>query len=363
MLSYATASNRFDKLLLKSDVFVDKSLFIKEFLESQEEVTLITRPRRWGKSLNMDMLKRFLNIEVDDQGKPLPQEQSLNRKLFVGGEVVIGSKTGKVKQLFPLKIAQQCPDLINDYQGQYPVISIGFKDVKGSSYQAIEAGVKTQIIDLYTEGSYLYPCIRSVRTTLEGAQKEQLRRYIDGEFNEEDIKNSLRFLGKLLYKHFKKPVYVLIDEYDAPINDAYVKCKDRPEEFQKILELFQNLLGATLKSNPHLEQSLVTGILRIAKSNLFSDLNNMREYTLLDKRFSTSYGFTQQEVDELLDKVPISTPVEKIQHWYNGYTFGGQVCYNSWSVMCCLSSEGSLDRYWIDSGGTKLLDSVLGRVS
>ncbi len=202
-----TGTDRFDKLLLESDLFVDKSLFIKEFLERGNEVSLITRPRRWGKSLNMDMLKRFLTIEVDDQGKPLPQEQSLNRKLFVGGEVVIRPKTGKVKQLFPLKIAQQCPDLISDYQGEYPVISIGFKDVKGSSYQAIEAGVKTQIIDLYTEGSYLYPCIQAVRTTLEGAQKEQLRRYIDGEFNEEDIKNSLRFLSKLLYKHFKKPVY------------------------------------------------------------------------------------------------------------------------------------------------------------
>ncbi|MEO1219372.1 MAG: AAA family ATPase, partial [Bacteroidota bacterium] len=182
-----TGTDRFDKLLLKSDVFVDKSLFIKEFLESQEEVTLITRPRRWGKSLNMDMLKRFLNIEVDDQGKPLPQEQSLNHKLFVGGRVELEEE--ETKLLNPLKITDYSK--LMKRQGKYPVISIGFKDVKGSSYQAIEAGVKTQIIDLYTEGSYLYPCIRAVRTTLEGAQKEQLRRYIDGAFDEEDIKNSL----------------------------------------------------------------------------------------------------------------------------------------------------------------------------
>ena len=131
-------TDSFAKLLLKSNVFVDKSMFIKEFLEeSGGDVVLITRPRRWGKSLNMDMLRCFLTIEVDEQGTPLPQDRSLNRKLFVGGEVVIAPQTGKVKQLAPLKIAQQRPDLVTEYQGQYPVISLGLKDVKGSSYQEI----------------------------------------------------------------------------------------------------------------------------------------------------------------------------------------------------------------------------------
>ena len=120
-------------------MFVDKSMFIKEFLKARSgEVVLITRPRRWGKSLNMDMLKRFLAIEVDEQGAPLPQEESLNHKLFVGGEVLIKPHTGKVKQLAPLKIAQQCPELVTEYQGQYPVISLGLKDVTGSDYQEIE---------------------------------------------------------------------------------------------------------------------------------------------------------------------------------------------------------------------------------
>ncbi|MEO1301455.1 MAG: AAA family ATPase, partial [Bacteroidota bacterium] len=167
------------------------------------------------------------------------------------------------------------------------------------------------------------------------------------------------FLSELLYAHFGKPVYILIDEYDAPINEAYVECKDKPEEFSKVVKLFQYLLGATLKSNPHLKKGLVTGILRIAKSNLFSDLNNMREYTLLDKGFTTSYGFTQQEVDELLNKVPMTIPPDEIRNWYNGYTFGDQVVYNPWSIMCCLETGGVLGCYWIDSGGTKLIDSVL----
>ena len=150
-------TSKFDDLLLSGNIFVDKSMFIKEFLEaSSGKVVLITRPRRWGKSLNMDMLQRFLSIEVDEQGAPIPQEESLNRKLFVGGEVVIGPRTGKVKQLAPLKIAQQCPDIVTEYQGQYPVISLGLKDVTGSSYQEIEEWPqKRKSPELYDQYVYL----------------------------------------------------------------------------------------------------------------------------------------------------------------------------------------------------------------
>ncbi|MEM7383137.1 MAG: AAA family ATPase [Bacteroidota bacterium] len=210
-------TDSFADLLLSSNVFVDKSMFIQEFLEeSGGKVILLARPRRWGKSLNMDMLRCFLTIEVDDQGVPIPQEQSLNHKLFAGGEVVIGSQTGKVKQLAPLKIAQQCPDLISDYQGQYPVISLGLKDVRGSSYQEIEEGVKKQITQLYIEHRYLKQYAQAEASLLEDSQKEQLQRYFKDTLSQKDLKDSLRFLSELLYKHFGKPVYVLIDEYDTP---------------------------------------------------------------------------------------------------------------------------------------------------
>ena len=353
-------TDSFADLLLASNVFVDKSLFIQEFLEdSGGKVVLVTRPRRWGKSLNMDMLRCFLSIEVDERGVPLPQEQCLNHKLFAGGEVVIGPQTGRIKQLAPLKIAQQCPELVKDYQGQYPVISLGFKDVKGSSYEQIEEGIKNQIIELYTEHRYLKQYIQAEASLLEDSQKEKLQHYFKGTLSQKDLKDSLRFLSKLLYSHFGQPVYVLIDEYDTPINSAYLTFKDSPGEFEQVLQLFRGLFGATFKSNPYLEQGLITGILRVAKANLFSDLNNVREYTLLDKRFAPSYGFTQPEVDELLDKVSLITDREEIQNWYNGYTFGGEVIYNPWSIMCCLSSNGELDHYWLDSGGTALVDEVL----
>ncbi|MEO1301180.1 MAG: AAA family ATPase, partial [Bacteroidota bacterium] len=246
------------------------------------------------------------------------------------------------------------------YQGQYPIISLGFKDVKGSSYQEMEATTKEKIADLYQEHRYLEPYMRDDGPDLLGtSDKKRLQRYFEGDFRKEDIKSSLYFLSKLLEKHFNKPVYILIDEYDTPINSAYLRFQDKPGEFEKVLELFRDLFGTTLKDNPHLEQGLITGILRIAKANLFSDLNNVREYTLLDEKFSTCYGFTQQEVDELLGKVSITTTSGEIRHWYNGYTFGNQVLYNPWSIMCCLSNAGKLDHYWLDSGGTNLIDSVL----
>ena len=357
-------TDSFAELLLTNNVFVDKSMFIKEFLEeSGDKVVLITRPRRWGKSLNMDMLRCFLSIEVDAQGVPLPQEESLNRKLFVGGEVVIGPRTGKVKQLAPLKIAQQCPDIVTEYQGQYPVISLGLKNVTGSSYQKIEDKLKKYIGKLYDQHVYLQD-----QAWLTNNQRNQLARYLNGQILATDLEESLQFLSELLCTHFGKPVYILIDEYDAPINHAYrefgattkegekTKKGERSEEFEKVLQLFRSLLGAALKSNPYLEQGFLTGILRIAKASLLSELNNLREYTLLDQRFITSYGFREQEVEELLDKVPTVTDRAGIRHWYNGYHFRGETLYNPFSIMCCLSNKGELAPYWLESGGTGLID-------
>ena len=352
-------TDSFDDLLLSGNIFVDKSMFIKEFLEaSSGKVVLITRPRRWGKSLNMDMLKRFLSIEVDEQGAPIPQEESLNRKLFVGGEVKLD--LGDTKLLKPLKISHDPASM--KYQGKFPVISLGLKEVTGSSYQKIENGVRDQILELYTEYSYLKQYSQAEASLLEDSQKEKLQRYFKGSISQEDLKDSLRFLSKLLYKHFGKPVYILIDEYDAPINHAYrefgekTKKEERSEEFEKVLQLFRSLLGAALKSNPYLAQGFLTGILRIAKASLLSELNNMREYTLLDKRFITSYGFLEQEVEQLLDQAQIATNREEIRRWYNGYHFRGQTLYNPFSIMCCISTEGECAPYWLESGGTSLID-------
>ncbi|BFD46153.1 MAG: AAA family ATPase [Rickettsia endosymbiont of Sergentomyia squamirostris] len=345
----------FKSLLFNSDIFVDKSLLVKEIIEDSGSVILITRPRRWGKSLNMDMIKKFFEIEVDERGKPLPQEKRVNHKLFTGGIVDLGFDENK--ELQPLKIADVVRSMKR--QGQFPVISISFKDVKGSNYQDVESGIKNQVTKLFGKHRYLKHYIAKDTNLLDDVQKEKLNRYFTGKFDKEYLKDSLGFLSELLYKHFNQKVYILIDEYDTPINSAYIKFSDKSKEFEQVLELFRGMFGSSLKGNTCVEKGVITGILRVAKANLFSDLNNVSEYTLLDKKFAKFYGFTQTEVDELLTKVPTKTNSEEIKNWYNGYTFGDEVIYNPWSIMQCLARNGKLDHYWLDSGGTGLVDKTL----
>ncbi|MDN3030696.1 MAG: AAA family ATPase [Candidatus Tisiphia sp.] len=348
-------TDEFYDLLINSDVFVDKSLMIKELLEDSGKVILITRPRRWGKSLNMNMLQKFFEIEVDERGMPLPEEDRVNSKLFTGGTVDLGFD--ETKELKSLKIVHDASSMKR--QGQFPVISINFKDVKGSNYQEIENGIKNQVTNLFTNHRYLKRYITTDEKLLDEAQKEKLNRYFTGKLDKEDLKDSLRILSEVLYKHFGQKVYILIDEYDTPINSSYIEFGDKLKEFDDVLKIFRGMFGSSLKTNPYLEKGVITGILRVAKANLFSDLNNVREYTLLDEKFAEFYGFTQAEVDELLTKVPLDTSPGKIKAWYNGYSFGGEVIYNPWSIMLCLDTRGKLDHYWLDSGGTGLVDKAL----
>ncbi|MDD9335740.1 MAG: AAA family ATPase, partial [Rickettsiaceae bacterium] len=345
----------FKSLLFNSDIFVDKSLLVKEIIEDSGSVVLITRPRRWGKSLNMDMIKKFFEIEVDERGKPLPQEKRVNHKLFTGGIVDLGFDENK--ELQPLKIADVVRSMKR--QGQFPVISISFKDVKGSNYQDVESGIKNQVTKLFGKHRYLKHYIAEDTNLLDDVQNEKLNRYFTGKFDKEYLKDSLGFLSELLYKCFNQKVYILIDEYDTPINSSYIKFGDKSQELEQVLELFRGIFGSSLKGNTCVEKGVITGILRIAKANLFSDLNNVTEYTLLDDDFSKFYGFTQEEVDELLTKVPTETNPEEIKYWYNGYTFGGEIIYNPWSIMQCLAHKGKLDHYWLDTGGTGIIDKAL----
>ncbi|MEL6413272.1 MAG: AAA family ATPase, partial [Bacteroidota bacterium] len=253
-----TGTDDFADLLLESNVWVDKSLFIKEFLEDSGKVTLITRPRRWGKSLNLDMLRRFLSLEIDAKGYPLPKEECFNDKLFAGGEVV--RETGERKQLAPLKIAQH-QHLMATYQGRYPVICLGLKNVKGSSYQAIFLQIKKELSTLFKTHSYLLASHRVAED-----EKLLLKRYMREEGSVVDVTRSIGFLSELMHKHFQKPVYVLVDEYDTPINHAYLKLLVSSSAFDDVLDLFRQFFGATFKTNPYLAKGLITGILRIAKA-------------------------------------------------------------------------------------------------
>ena len=270
----------------------------------------------------------------------------------------LGLASGKKKLLKPLKISEY-QYLILDYQNQFPVIFITFKSVEGSSYHDIEQGVKSQLRKLFQSHRYL-----ANSDKLASDERADFNHYLFEEVTLDNIKNSLAILSHLLYKHYKKKPWVLIDEYDTPINSAYRHFGTNETEFQNVLDIFRGIMKSTFKRETGdqelpVERGVITGILRIAKAELFSGLNNVKEYSLLDKKFAGSYGFSQTEVDELLTKVPLTTSPAEIKEWYNGYNFGGEVIYNPGSIMMCLSSEGKLDYYWVDSGGIGWVYNVL----
>ena len=226
------------------------------------------------------MLKYFFELETNFKGEILPLNEQSNNKLFTD-----------------LKISTDQNSMAE--QGQYPVIFFSLKNTSGNDYQEIENNVIKKVQDAYKLHDYLIDS-----NQLNSFDKQKLQNYYQGKIKKVDLQFGLHFLSELLYKHFKKKAILLIDEYDETINHAYVQFGHRSQEFGKVLHLTREILSAALKDNSYLEKSVLTGILRIAKSNLFSGLNNLKEYNLLDERFTEFYGFTQKEVNELLTKIP-----------------------------------------------------------
>ena len=344
----------FFKDLRVEDGFIDKSLMIKEVIEEGNKVTLVTRPRRWGKSSNIDMLKTFIEIEVDEQGKPLVEQ--INRKFFTGGTVIIDETN--TKELKPLKIADH-PEILYKL-GQRPVINVNFKDVGYSNYQDVEEGLKTSFAKMFGPHEYL---LKS--TKLRSIQQKLVEKYLDADITTQQVKDAMGFLSHCLYRHFDKNVWILIDEYDSAINRSYLRFGSGKENhhqfsenFVNVLGLFRGIMGSALKTNPYLEKAFITGIFRIAKVDLFSSVSNIVERNLLDPEFSQYYGFSQEEVDYLLDLCQIPLEQRKIvEEWYNGYSYGG---YNPWSIMRYLSSESvEPQNYWQESGGFGVLEELL----
>ena len=350
-------SDDFKKLVIKNS-YVDKSLFVKDIIEDSHDVILITRPRRWGKSSNMSLLQTFLDLEVDKAGTPLPEGQKTNPVYFTGGEVV--DNFGRV-QLPPLQVASHAETM--QHLGQYPVIMTNFKDLGGDCYAKIVAGFKIKLRKTFDQHTYLLASSQLTET-----EKATFNRYLATDITEEEIEDSLSYLMACLYKHFNQKVWLLIDEYDSALHEAYTTFGNYgansyqfSAEFEKVLKLFRKLLGAVLKSDKHLERGVVTGISRIAKANLFSTLNNFTEYGVLDKKFAPYYGFTQAEVDMLCQQQQISEELQQeIKEWYNGYSYGGLELYNPWSIARCLFDDAhELKNYWEESGSFGFLTKIM----
>ena len=330
----------------QSAIFVDKTLFIEAIVNSQK-VNLITRPRRWGKTLNMSMLQYFFNIPVQEDGSVDDEERIKRQILF--SKMKIGA----------------CPDILAEYQGQYPAIFVCFKDIKGLTYEEIETGIRNLIHKLYVSHRYL---LHSPK--IDDIQKEDFRKFITKQFDLSELKDSLFTLSEMLFLHFGKKVILLIDEYDTPMNDWYAKQLARDGNFsdeddlylQKILLLFGGIFSKALKGNDYLEKGVVTGILRVAKANLFSGLNNLGEDSILDKKYAAHFGFTETEVNGLLQETGLDQSPqvsEGMKSWYNGYNIGGITIYNPWSIMNCLNNEGELKAYWVGTESTALIENAL----
>ena len=309
----------FKKIIDGNYYYFDKTELIKSIIGEPGEVKLFTRPRRFGKTLNMSMIKYFFDIENKDK----------NKKLFEN-----------------LKISE------NEYfekQGTAPVISISFRNYDESSWENGFEMIKNTISDLYDEFEF-------VKENLSARKKEKYDSILFNRATEATWKLSLLDLTKYLYEYYGQKVVVLIDEYDQPIIDSYVKGY-----YQEAISFFKTFYGVVLKDNNYLEMGIMTGILRVAKENIFSGLNNLRVHTILDNRFTEYFGITESEVEQALKDFDLEFELKDVQRWYNGYLFGDIKVYNPWSIINFLNDE-KLKPYWVNTSGNELIKLYLKKL-
>ena len=304
-------------------LFVDKTLLIKEFLDNRNiKVSLITRPRRFGKTLNLSMLHHFFAEKV----KSYP-----TKDLFNGLKI---SHAGKGYMA---------------HQGQYPVIFLTFKELKAKTYQGMLSDLQRLMSRTYNRHNEL---LNSAYLTAE--QKSDFKKITSCQADEPHVKVALFNLTEYLYAHYKKEVIVLIDEYDTPIQTGYTK-----DYYEDAVEIIRGLLSACLKTNDYLERALLTGITRISKESLFSGLNNLSVYSLLDDEYTEHFGFTEAEVSTLAHEMGYQNKLDEMKAWYNGYEIGKTILYNPWSINNCLSKKGHIKNYWINTSGNELIKKLL----
>ena len=313
----------FKKIIQDNHYFVDKSLIIKEFVENGADVILTPRPRRFGKTLNMSMIKHFFDIENKEE----------NKNLFKG-----------------LKIENEKE--IMKMQGRYPVIFLSFKDQKHFNFNNLEESISILISHLFRDYEYLLDSEK-----LSELDKKELKRYMAKEASVIEYSGGLNVLMKFMYKHYNEKIIVLIDEYDVPLQEAFIRGY-----YEEALVLVRNILTAALKDNVYLEKALVTGILRVAKESIFSGLNNLEVNTILGLNFNDKFGFEEEEVKDLLQYYDLECKMDEVKNWYNGYMFGGKVIYNPWSVLNYIkNNEQGFMPYWINSSGNELIKRLLSR--
>ncbi|PWU05215.1 MAG: AAA family ATPase [Verrucomicrobia bacterium] len=316
------------KELIEGDyLFADKSLLIKDIIEDGSKVILFPRPRRFGKTLNLSMLYYFLR-----------RNHSNETNLFDG-----------------LKISED-KEFCQKHQQQYPVIFITFKDIKKSNYADAYRDIVALIQELYATHRYLLE-----GDVLHPDEKLRFNALLNKQADSSDVESAIAKLSQYMEKKFNKTPIILIDEYDTPIQEAYLRENYQGEAgyYQKMIDLMRSIFGRALKDNKSLGKAIITGITRIAQESLFSGLNNLSVFTLLREKFGQYFGFTEEEVKYLIEKSKKTVPLSGVKEWYNGYQVGKFILYNPWSIINCLDQNGVLQPYWKNTSSNDLVAELL----
>lgn len=307
----------FEKIITRNVFYVDKTLFIKEWWESMDDVTLITRPRRFGKTLTMSMVEHFFSIEYADS------------KLFEN-----------------TNIWKDCA--CRALQGTYPVISLSFADIKEVSYEQARKKICESIIDIYNKYAFL-----AGDDTL-GEKEKTYYNALSSDSDDAAITISLRRMSEYLYRRYRKKAIILLDEYDTPMQEAYVNGY-----WEKLAAFTRSLFNATFKGNPYLERAIMTGITRVSRESIFSDLNNLEIITTTSDKYEECFGFTEKEVFSALDEYCLSDKKEEVKDWYDGFIFGHKAdIYNPWSIINFLDKQ-QFSPYWANTSSNSLAGKLI----
>ena len=312
----AIGESDFKSIIERNDYYFDKTSWIEELIKDSARIKLFTRPRRFGKTLNMTTLKYFFSMRNAEE----------NKKLFEGLDI---SKSEYFK-----------------YQGQYPVLFLSLKDVKQSTWENCFDMIRGIVRDLYLD-------YEEVKENLDEIRLDDYRRILLSE-KPKDYKKSLKFLCECIYKHYGKKAILLIDEYDTPLVAANMY-----EYFEgEARDFFRDFYSTVLKDNEYLEMAVLTGIVRVAKENIFSGLNNLEVYDILNPEYPSYFGLTQKEIESALKYYEVDFEIDKVRDWYDGYKFGGIEIYNPWSITKYLKYK-ELGAYWVNTSDNLLIYDTL----
>ena len=318
----AIGKQSFEIIREKNCFYIDKTDFIRQWWESEDDVTLIARPRRFGKTLNMDMLNCFFSNKYEGRSD-----------LFEGLSVWEDEEYGEKYRAI---------------QGKYPVIFLSFASVKGAAYDEVYEKIKIALLQVYNKFSFLK------ESSILTPQDRQLLAMIDEDMNEAAAASSLNILSDVLSRYYGRKVIILLDEYDTPLQEAYVGGY-----WDEMAAFIRSFFNSTFKTNPYLERALMTGITRVSKESIFSDLNNLKVVTITSDEYADCFGFTEKEVFDALDEFGMGDAKEEVKYWYDGFTFGTHKdIYNPWSILNYLDT-GKFEPYWANTSGNALVSKLI----